>query len=56
MVGVEPVSRLEVDVVDHDMGVRDVPLVVVVVDDGHLVRPKVLRRPCLRELAKLGHA
>lgn len=38
-------SRREVRVVDHDVGVRDVPLVVVVVDDRYLVVAEVLLRP-----------
>lgn len=38
----EPVPRVEVGVVDDDVGVRDPALVVVVVDDGHLVVAEVL--------------
>ena len=38
-------SGLEVGVVDDDVGVEDVPLVVVVVDDGDLVLGEALPHP-----------
>lgn len=41
----EPAARLEVGVVYDDVGVRDPALVVVVVDDGHLVVREVLPHP-----------
>lgn len=48
----EPAARLEVRVVDDDVGVRDTSCVVVVVDDGDLVVREALPCPSGREGAQ----
>ncbi len=48
----EPAARLEVRVVDDDVGVRDTSCVVVVVDDGDLV----VRRSTLSPIRSRGRA
>ncbi len=48
----ESVTRLQVDVVDDHVRMGDVALVVVVVDDGHLVVAEALLRPSDCELTQ----
>ena len=45
-------AGFDIGVVDDDVRVRDAVLVVVVVDDGHLVVPEMLLRPSDCELAQ----